>query len=345
MNTTTSIEMGVYTTMPESELNLVGNEELIETKFGQIKVILFGDKTNGHTIVTFHDIGMNSDMNFNNFFTFMTPTKLLKRFCVYNINAPGQEFGASKLPQSYIYPTMDGLTQIVEEVVAHFGIKSFIGLGSGAGANVLTRYALKHSNQVDALVMINPILQKAGWIEWFYQKFNLNNLKNGKMYQVTVGYFMWHFFGRHIEECNQDSLKQYKSYFYYHQKPWNLALFLETFLNRDDVPLLDPPNYLLKVPTLVIVGNNSAFVNESVYVSSHLDPKMTEWLKVSDSSGLVLEDRPAEVVQAFLLFLQGIGFCCDLDIHKIVSSLKGEMQCINNKSPQVLMMEKVDEFT
>ncbi|CAK5077229.1 unnamed protein product [Meloidogyne enterolobii] len=154
------------------------------------------------------------------------------------------------------------------------------------------------------------------------------------MSQFTVDYFI------RIEDCNQDSVKLYKSYFYYHQKPWNLALFVESFLNRDEINLLN----LSKIPTLVIVGNNSAFIDESVYFNSQLDPKMTEWLKVSDSSGLVLEDRPAEVVQAFLLFIQGQGLCCDLDIHKIVSSLKGEMQSINKPNNRILTMEKVDEF-
>ncbi|KAL7078659.1 hypothetical protein ACQ4LE_002532 [Meloidogyne hapla] len=331
--------MGVYSTMPESEINLDGSEEIIETQYGSIKVIIYGDK-NGHPVVTFHDIGMNSDMNFNNFFTFLTPSKLMKRFCVYNINAPGQEFGASKLPSNYSFPTMDGLTHIVEDVVAHFGIKSFIGLGSGAGTNVLMRYAYKHPTFLDALVLINPISQKAGWIEWFYQKINLNSLRNGKMPNYTVDYLMWHYFGRHIDECNQDSLKQYKSYFNYHQKPWNLALFVESFLNRDEVNFLS----FLKVPTLVIVGNNSPFIDESVHFNSQLNPKMAEWLKVSDSSGLVLEDRPAEVAQAFLLFLQGQGLCCDLDICKIVSSLKGEMQSINKPSHS-LTMEKVDEIS
>ncbi|KAF7636888.1 hypothetical protein Mgra_00003627 [Meloidogyne graminicola] len=344
MNTSNSIEMGVYTTMPESEINLEGSEEVVETIYGNVKVVIYGDKKNGHPVITFHDIGMNSDMNFNNFFSFLTPTKLIKRFCVYNINAPGQEFGAVKLPSGFFYPNMDELAVIVEKVVEHFGITSFIGFGMGAGTNILVRYALKHSNSVDALVLINPILQKAGWIEWFYQKLNLNSLRNGKMPPFVVDYFIWHFFGRRLDECNQDSLKQYRAYFYYHQKPWNLALFIESFLNRDELSLTDiSKNFKLKVPTLIIVGNNSAFVDESVYANSQFEPRMTEWLKVSDSSGLVLEDKPAEVAQAFLLFLQGNGFCCDLNIPKIVSLLRGELQSIN-KPQHNLTLEKVDEF-
>lgn len=48
--------------------------------------------------------------------------------------------------QSCIYsqpfPSMDGLAQIVEVVIQHFGIKRFIGFGIGAGANVMLRYAV-----------------------------------------------------------------------------------------------------------------------------------------------------------------------------------------------------------
>jgi hypothetical protein len=60
-------------------------------------VNIYGDKAK-HPIVTVHDIGMNSIMNFENFFQFQTPAHLTKRFCVYNINAPGQEIGADDLP-------------------------------------------------------------------------------------------------------------------------------------------------------------------------------------------------------------------------------------------------------
>lgn len=39
--------------------------------------------------------------------------ELLPNFCVYHINAPGQEFGAEKLPEGFVYPTMDDLCEQV----------------------------------------------------------------------------------------------------------------------------------------------------------------------------------------------------------------------------------------
>lgn len=118
------------------------------------------------------------------------------------------------------------------------------------------------------------------------------------MTQFTVDYLMWHHFGKHIDQCNPDIVQQYRNYFYSHPNPSNLALFVETFLkyavehpialmqrvsfSRSDVVLRDPKStsdFLLDVPVLQIVGANSAFVNESVFVNSQLNPKISEWLK------------------------------------------------------------------
>lgn len=72
----------------------------MDTAFGSVKINVYGKKGK-QAIVTFHDIGMNSTMNFENFFQFQTPAQVLKRFCVYNINAPGQEVGAKNLPARF----------------------------------------------------------------------------------------------------------------------------------------------------------------------------------------------------------------------------------------------------
>jgi len=42
-------------------------------------------------------------------------------------------------------------------------------------------------------------------------------------------------------------------------------------------------------------------------MNSKLDPTRSNWMKISDSSGLVLEEKPDKVTEAVLLFLQGQG--------------------------------------
>ncbi|KAL3116120.1 hypothetical protein niasHT_007420 [Heterodera trifolii] len=336
--------MGVFPFVQQTDL--CDSEEIVETSaFGSVKVNIFGNSER-YPIVTFHDIGLNAIANFENFFQFQTFSKLTEHFCVYNINAPGQELDARKLPENFHYPTMDGLASIVGDVVSHFGFKSFIGIGVGAGANVLLRFAMSHQNVLDALLLINATSQKAGWVEWAYQRWNVNSLRSERMTRFTVDYLMWHHFGKHFEECNPDIVQQYRDYFYSHPNPSNLALYIETFLNRNELSLRDPKStsdFLLKVPVLQIVGINSAFINESVYVNSQLNPRTSEWMKISDSCGLVLDDKPIEIMQAMFLFLQGLGFCPSIEVYKLTNKIKEEREGKRRGSDNSATVEWVDE--
>lgn len=42
--------------------------------------------------------------------------EILEHLCVFHINAPGQEYGAPKLPDDYTYPNMDELAEQVVQV-------------------------------------------------------------------------------------------------------------------------------------------------------------------------------------------------------------------------------------
>lgn len=97
---------------------------------------------------------------------------------------------------SYTYPTVDELGEQLQFVLGHFGLKSVIGFGVGAGANILSRFALAHPEKVNALCLINCVSTQAGWIEWGYQKLNVRHLRSQGMTQGVLDYLMWHHFGR-----------------------------------------------------------------------------------------------------------------------------------------------------
>lgn len=63
----------------------------------------------------------------------------------------------------------------------------------------------------------------------------------------------------------------------------------------------------IRVPVLLICGNRSPSVDDTVTFNSRLDPSNSQWMKVHDCS-LPLEEQVAKVCQAFRLFLQGQGF-------------------------------------
>jgi hypothetical protein len=91
---------------------------------------------------------------------------------------------------------MEELAEQLLFVLGHFAIKSVIGFGVGAGANILARFALAHPEKVNALCLINCVSTQAGWIEWGYQKLNVRHLRSQGMTQGVLDYLMWHHFGR-----------------------------------------------------------------------------------------------------------------------------------------------------
>lgn len=91
---------------------------------------------------------------------------------------------------------MEELAEQLLFILGHFGIKSVIGFGVGAGANILARFALAHPEKVNALCLINCVSTQAGWIEWGYQKLNVRHLRSQGMTQGVLDYLMWHHFGR-----------------------------------------------------------------------------------------------------------------------------------------------------
>ncbi|KAJ3595869.1 hypothetical protein NHX12_002281, partial [Muraenolepis orangiensis] len=126
-------------------------EHDVETPYGMLHVVIHGaPKGNKPAILTYHDVGLNHKLCFNSFFNSEDMLEITKHFVVCHVNAPGQQTGASSLPQGYLYPTMDQLAGMLPSVVQHFGFKSIVGIGVGAGAYILAKFA--------------------GWIDWAASK-------------------------------------------------------------------------------------------------------------------------------------------------------------------------------
>ncbi|XP_044020027.1 protein NDRG3 isoform X2 [Aphidius gifuensis] len=317
-------------------------EEKVETDKGSIVVAVQGNRAKP-AIVTYHDLGLNYISSFQAFFNYIDMRVLLENFCVYHVNAPGQEEGAPTLPEDYIYPTMDELAEQLLFVIGHFGLKSFIGFGVGAGGNILSRFAASHPGHVNALCLINCVSTQAGWIEWGYQKLNVRHLRSQGMTQGVLDYLMWHHFGRGTEERNHDLVQVYTNYFERRVNPTNLALFIDSYVRRTDLNLtreLDPSRKkegkTLSVPVINITGSLSPHVDDTVTLNGRLDPTNSSWMKISDC-GMVLEEQPGKVSEAFRLFLQGEGYVAPLSPLRMADYRLGCLDGLNH-----LCMKKID---
>ncbi|XP_070496729.1 protein NDRG3 isoform X7 [Chironomus tepperi] len=308
----------------------------ISTDKGDITVAVQGDLSKP-AILTFHDLGLNYASTFTGFFNYPTMRAMLENFCVFHVTAPGQEENAPTFPESFIYPTMDELASQLLFVMSHFGLKSIIGFGIGAGANILVRFAMHHPDKVGALCLVNCSSTQAGWIEWGYQSLNSRNLRAKGMTQGVLDYLMWHHFGRNPEERNLDLVQMYKSYFERSVNPINLAMFIDSYVKRMDMniartPTGSPQSATLKMPVLNITGSLSPHIDDTVTFNGRLDPAKTNWMKISDC-GLVLEEQPGKLAEAFRLFLQGEGYAPSfMTQHYLKYHFKSFISTINNKA-------------
>uniref|UniRef100_A0A1A9ZNG6 Protein NDRG3 n=1 Tax=Glossina pallidipes TaxID=7398 RepID=A0A1A9ZNG6_GLOPL len=295
------------------------DQRRVTTDKGDIHVAIQGD-TSKPAILTYHDLGLNYATSFAGFFNFPLMRGLLENFCVYHVTAPGQEEGAPTLPEDYIYPTMDELANQLQFVLSHFGLKSIIGFGIGAGANILARFALAHPDKVGAMCLINCVSTQSGWIEWGYQSFNARFLRTKGMTQGVIDYLMWHHFGRNPEERNHDLVQVYKQHFERGVNPTNLAMLINSYIHRNDLNIARTPTgtpgtetsaSTLKMPIMNITGALSPHVDDTVTFNGRLDPTNSTWMKISDCA-MVLEEQPAKLAEAFRLFLQGEGYATPL---------------------------------
>uniref|UniRef100_A0A1W7RAA3 Misexpression suppressor of KSR n=1 Tax=Hadrurus spadix TaxID=141984 RepID=A0A1W7RAA3_9SCOR len=310
-------------------------EDKVDTQYGSMTVAVQGER-NRPAIITYHDIGLNHVSNFQAFFNFMDTRILMQSFCVYHINAPGQEEGAPPLPDGYVYPDMDQLAEMIMDVLKFYGLKHFVGFGVGAGGNILSRFALRHPDNVDGLFLINCCCTASGWTEWGYQKLNAMYLRSSGMTASTQDYLMWHHFGKVTEERNHDLIQVYRQYFNKSINAKNLSMFIDTFVKRGDFGIIrevdlnkkkDVKNF--KCHVLLMTGALSPHLDDTVTMNSRLDPSNSTWMKLSDC-GMVLEEQPGKVSEALRLFLQGLGYALNQFRRKSSVSSCGEVPSLSS---------------
>lgn len=90
------------------------------------------------------------------------------------------------------------------------------------------------------------------------------------------------------EERNHDLVQVYKNYFERRVNPTNLALFIDSYVQRTDLNItreLDPTRkkegLTLDVPVMNITGALSPHVDDTVTLNGRLDPTNSSWMKVT----------------------------------------------------------------
>ncbi|XP_059196138.1 protein NDRG1-like [Centropristis striata] len=292
----------------DSVFNPEITEDLVETQYGNVHCIMTGTlKANRPVILTFHDIGLNHKSCFETLFNHEDMREIVRHLPVCHVEAPGQHEGAKTLPSAYTYPSMDQLSEALPAVLKHFGLRSVIGLGVGAGAYILAKFALNHPDMVDGLVLINVNPNAEGIMDSVASKIT-------EWTHTLPDTVIAHLFAKEEIETNHDLIATYRHHITTTMNQSNVNQFLRSYNSRTalDVERPIPGGNInvrtLKCSSLLIVGDNSPVVEAVVDCNSKLNPTKTTLLKMADCGGLPQVVQPAKTIEAFKYFIQGMGY-------------------------------------
>uniref|UniRef100_A0A3P9IMJ3 Protein NDRG2 n=1 Tax=Oryzias latipes TaxID=8090 RepID=A0A3P9IMJ3_ORYLA len=279
------------------EVWMLDDEHDVETAYGTLHVVIRGaPKGNKPAILTYHDVGLNHKLCFNPFFHNEDMQEITKHFVVCHVDAPGQQVGAPQFPQGYQYPTMDQLAGMLPTVVEHFGFKSIVGIGVGAGAFVLAKFALIFPDLVEGLVLLNIDPNGKGWIDWAASKIS-------GLTSTIPDIVLPHLFSQEELVSNTELVQSYRQQINNNVNHFNLQLFWNLY-NR--------------CPVMLVVGDNAPAEEGSV-VTFCLMVDLVSW-QMADSGGLPQLTQPGKLTEAFKYFLQGMGYMPSASMTRLARS-------------------------
>jgi len=247
------------------------------------------------------DVGINTEQAFRALFNYDPNRHIFSRFCIYHVVFPGQVAHAEDLRPGE-FPSFD---EILDQLYTHLnrlGVKTFIGLGVGAGGTILLNYGLKFQNHMRGLVMISADPLEPGWSEYLIGKADRLALNQAGMNEIVLRHFLGKWFSPHTWKTVPNLIAEYKVSLA-QLNPKNVAQFIDSFSGRKISKEFASATFDI----FVIVGLDSPHVTNT-FESFHLfDATKRSKLEIQNCGDLVCVEDPGHFSKPLDLFLQGIG--------------------------------------
>jgi len=239
---------------------------------GPISVYIQGDQDKmkeGVVFLTVHDVGA-SYQTLVDFISHPSMEQIKGRCVFLHVAVPGQEPEQEDLPRDFTFPSMAQLGLAIVTILDQLRVNMVVGLGDGAGANIITRFAMNHPSRVHGVIAVNPACQKANpsVMEKIKDKIG-SALKPGS-------------------KLNDK----------------NVAKYSEAYMKRTEI--LKELNAKVKCDILLLAGTKSKSVGDTEAIHREIAPGICSIIKVEDVTEPLME-TPTKTSEALLLFVQGVG--------------------------------------
>lgn len=287
------------------------HREISAPRVSKFNVYIQGDLKHCHfTILTVHDLGCNHN-SWRNFLEHDSMKHITSRAAFIHVDVPGQEDGAPDLPPDYTFPSMQSLGEDLVCVIDQLDVKNVVGLGEGAGANIIARFAMAQPKRVLGVCLVHCTGTTAGFMESLKDKVIGWKLDHIGMNPTAEAYLVLHRFGSFEKAENKEELNKVLTTFQEGLRskinPHNLNRYVQSFMKRT---CITDNIQRITCPVLMVTGDKASF-NHTVhhlysFMSNKLDKSKIELLEVEGVAN-VLEEKPQKLAESFLYFCQGIG--------------------------------------
>ncbi|XP_078393943.1 protein NDRG2-like [Cetorhinus maximus] len=227
--------------------------------------------------------------------------EVTKNFVVCHIDAPGQQAGAASFPPGYQYPSMEQLCEMLPCVLQYFNFRSVIGVGVGAGAYILAKFARYSPDLVEGLVLLNIDPNAKGWMDWAASK--ITGLTSSLSDVILA-----HLFSQEELSNNSELIRVYRQHMTEGNVLSNIELYWNSYNSRRDLEIDRAGAGTLKCPVMLVVGDQAPHEDTVVECNAKLDPTQTSFLKMADAGGQPQISQPGKLTEAFKYFVQGMGY-------------------------------------
>jgi len=265
-------------------------------------------------IVTVHDLGC-SHKTVKWFVDHDCMTGIRSRATFIHVDVPGQEEDAQDVKE---FPSMEALGKGIGTILANFNVGTAIGLGEGAGANILARFGLEHPEKCLGLCLIHCTSTTAGFMEVARDSILTWKLDHIGMDPSVESYLVLHRFGAHqFENASTTSeidavIKNFTDRLYHKRNAHNLKAFVGSFRARTELTLEELN--AMRPRVLLVTGKEASFNHTVHTMYSKLDNKQkATLLEISDVAN-ILAEAPLKLAEGFQYFLQGIGLFASLPL-------------------------------